>query len=208
MMLTDKASHCPYDNVILTDALTKRPYYPPILLSKLSNPFPLLTLNFPLMNYTSRETYQFLSQQTNDPIVERKTCKASGQPFPIFQSDLNFYDKLSPTFNGTKYLIPPPTICPEERAKRRFAFRNERKLYRRKCNFSGKEIISLYSPDKPFNVWDKNLWWSDQRSPLDYGRDFDFSQSFSENFRKLLLEIPLPALSNDNCVNSDYCNFS
>ena len=160
------------------------------------------------MHYTSRETYESISQQTNDPIVERKTCRVSGQPFPITQKDVEFYDKISPTFNGKKYPIPTPTLCPEERARRRFAFRNERKLYRRKCDFSGKEIISIYSPDKSLKVYDKHLWWSDQRSPLDYGRAYDFNQSFSENFRKLFMEIPWVALSNDNCVNSDYCNYS
>ena len=88
------------------------------------------------MPYTSRETYEFVAQKTNDPIVERKTCKISGQPFPIYQSDLDFYDKISPTFNGEKYQIPTPSLCPEEREKRRLAFRNERNLYRRKCDFS------------------------------------------------------------------------
>ncbi|MDR0606985.1 MAG: hypothetical protein LBG52_01230 [Candidatus Peribacteria bacterium] len=32
--------------------------------------------------YTSRETYDFISKQTNDPIVGWRTCKVSGQPFP------------------------------------------------------------------------------------------------------------------------------
>jgi hypothetical protein len=89
-----------------------------------------------MMPYTSRETYEFISHQTNDPIVEWKTCKASNQPFPITQKDLTFYEKISPTLNGKKYPIPTPTLCPEERERRRLAFRNERKLYRRKCDFS------------------------------------------------------------------------
>ncbi|MDR0606984.1 MAG: hypothetical protein LBG52_01220 [Candidatus Peribacteria bacterium] len=86
--------------------------------------------------YTSRETYDFISKQTNDPIVEWKTCKVSGQPFPIYQSDVDFYDKISPTFNGKKYQIPTPTLCPEERQRRRPIFRNERKLYKGKSALS------------------------------------------------------------------------
>jgi hypothetical protein len=50
------------------------------------------------LHYTSQEVYEFISKQTNDPIIERKVCKASGQEFPIYQSDLDFYDKVSPVF--------------------------------------------------------------------------------------------------------------
>jgi hypothetical protein len=78
-----------------------------------------------MTNYTSREVYDFISRQTSDPIVEWKTCKVSGQPFPIYQSDVEFYDKISPTFNGKKFAIPTPTLCPEERERRRMAWRNE-----------------------------------------------------------------------------------
>ena len=94
------------------------------------------------MHYTSKEVYEYISKQTNpaasdgagDPIVERKICKVSGQSFAIFKSDLEFYDKISPVFNGKKYLIPTPRLCPEERQRRRLMFRNERKLYRRNCD--------------------------------------------------------------------------
>lgn len=93
------------------------------------------------MNYTSREVYEFISKQTNpaasdgagDPIVERKTCTVSGQSFAIYQSDLDFYNKISPTFAGQKFQIPTPTLCPEERLRRRLLFKNERKLFRSTC---------------------------------------------------------------------------
>jgi hypothetical protein len=160
------------------------------------------------MHYTTREVYDFISRQTSDPIVEWKTCKVSGQPFPIYQSDLEFYDKISPTFNGVKYQIPTPTLCPEERERRRLAFRNERNLYRRTCDFSGKPIISIYSPDKPFKVYDQKIWRGDERNPLDYGKDYDFSKTFTENFKELMNAVPLPTLVNLNAENSEYCNWS
>ena len=71
-----------------------------------------------------RKVYEFISKQFNDPIVVWRTCKVSGQPFAIFQSDVDFYDKISPTFNGKKYAIPAPTLCPEERLRRRCVFKN------------------------------------------------------------------------------------
>jgi hypothetical protein len=111
----------------------------------------LLILNYKilLMYYTSRQVYEYISKQTNDPIVERKVCKISGAEFPIYKSDMEFYDKISPVFNGVKYSIPTPTLCPEERQRRRLVWRNQRKLYKRKCDASGKDVISTYSPNYP-----------------------------------------------------------
>ena len=91
-----------------------------------------------------KRVYEFISAQTNDPIVEWKTCTISGQPFAIFQSDLEFYDKISPTFNGEKFPMPTPTLSPKEREMRRLSRRNEWKLYRRKCDKTGTSIIAIY----------------------------------------------------------------
>jgi hypothetical protein len=119
-----------------------------------------------------KSVYEFISKQTNDPIVEWKTCPNDNQPFPIFQSDLDFYEKISPTFNGKKYPIPTPTLCPDCRQQRRLARKNERKLYKRTSDASGKSIISLYSPDKPYKVYTQEERWSDKRNAMDYAKDF------------------------------------
>jgi len=131
----------------------------------------------------------------------------AGTKFPIFQSDLDFYAKISPTFNGEKFQIPTPTLCPEERQRRRLMFRNERKLYRRTCDFSGKEIISMYSPDKDIKVYDLSIWWSDVRDAKEYGFDFDFTKTFTEQFESLIRVVPRFNLSNDDkSENSAYVN--
>ncbi|MEI8091018.1 MAG: hypothetical protein WCG98_01925 [bacterium] len=151
-----------------------------------------------------KKVYEFISEQSNDPIVEWKTCKVSKQEFPIFQSDLDFYDKISPVIGGQKYIIPTPTLCPEERQRRRWIFRNERKLYKRKCNATNENIISIYSPDTPYKVYNSAFWRSDKWDPLQYGRDFDFSKTFSEQFDALVKDVPLVALRNRESENSDY----
>ena len=153
-----------------------------------------------------KKVYEFISQKTNDPIVERRTCKVSGQPFAIFQSDKKFYDKISPVFNGVRYNIPRPTLCPEERERRRFVFRNERKLYHRKCDITGKNIISIYSEDKPYKVYAQEAWRSDAWDPMTYGRAFDFTKPFFQQFGELFREIPKIALYITDCTNSEYNN--
>jgi hypothetical protein len=155
------------------------------------------------MQYTSQEVYEYISKKTNDPIVEWKICLVSGQQFPIYKSDMEFYTKILPSFvnpsaltdtslsqGSTKFMIPTPTLCPEERQRRRLLFRNERKLYKRKCDYSGKDIISIYAPTSPYKVYDQKIWWSDVWDSMNYGREFDFSRSFAEQFKELMMKVP------------------
>ncbi|MDD3793950.1 MAG: hypothetical protein PHI37_04000 [Candidatus Gracilibacteria bacterium] len=146
----------------------------------------------------------------DEKIIEVKTCKHCNSSFEITDKDLEFYEKVSPIFQDRKYSIPIPQLCPDCRQQRRLSFRNERKLYKRKCDATGKDIISIYSPDKSFKVYHQEYWWSDKWDPMDYGRDFDFSRSFFEQFEELMKIIPYPNLITDNNINenSEYVNFS
>ena len=119
----------------------------------------------------------------------------------------------SPAIAGTPFqkgvfLIPPPTLCPDCRQQRRLAFRNERRLYKRKCDATGKDIISIYSPDKPYTVYHQDYWWSDAWDPMSYGREFDFRKSAMENFREIFDRIPKANLwIRPDMINCEYCNF-
>ena len=112
----------------------------------------------------------------DEHLVETRTCRFCHGEFPITDTDMTFYEKISPSFDGRKYLIPPPTLCPDCQQQRRLSFRNERKLYKRKCDATGKEIVSIYSPDKPHKVYHQEYWWSDKSDPMSYGKGFDFSR--------------------------------
>ena len=50
-----------------------------------------------------RSVYEFISKKTNDPIIEWRICKRTGEEFPIFQGDVEMLDKLSPVIGGEKY---------------------------------------------------------------------------------------------------------
>lgn len=138
----------------------------------------------------------------------RKTCKQCGTSFEITDDDLAFYDKLSPVFGGKKHAVPPPARCADCRLQRKLAWRNERFMYRRQCDFSGKEIVSMYPPDSPFKVYEQGVWWSDKWDALEYGRDFDFNRPFFEQFRELQLAVPRVALVNKQSENAHYTNHS
>ncbi len=136
-----------------------------------------------------------------------QSCKQCQANFTITDEDLVFYDKVSPVFNGVKCSIPAPVLCPDCRHQRRITFRNDRNMYQRKCDGTGKAIVSLYSPDKPYPVYENPYWWSDAWDECSYGRDFDFSKTFTEQFRELQLVVPRLSMIDDGVqsLNCQYC---
>lgn len=143
-----------------------------------------------------------------EKIIETKTCKHCATSFDITDKDRAFYDKISPVFDGKKFPIPTPQLCPECRLQRRLSFRHERKLYRRKCDFTGKEVVSIYSPESPYTVYEHAIRRSDQRDPLTYGREFDPEQSFFAQLGQLLRDVPRINLNgHDSNENSAYVNY-
>ena len=81
-------------------------------------------------------------------------------------------------------------------------------MYKRECDATGKSIISIYSPDKVQKVYSQDIWWSDSLDAMDYGRDFDFSRSFFEQYKELYQEVPSMHLYVDANENSDYVNWT
>ena len=138
----------------------------------------------------------------------QKTCTFSGTSFLVPDEDLQFYEDISPVFNGKKYLIPPPTLCPQARWQRRLAWRNDRAMYSRTCDKTGQHMLSIFSADKTFPVYENDVWWSDVWDPLDYGREIDFNQPFFEQFDDLQNAVPHPAMAilKPTMENSSYCN--
>ena len=71
-------------------------------------------------------------------------------------------------------------------------------------------MISMHHLSTPFPVYNITDWLGDEWDPKDYGRDFDFSRPFFEQFKEMCDEIPHfnsfvdPQLDQ----NSEYTNFS
>jgi hypothetical protein len=139
-------------------------------------------------------------------MAEQKICKQCQKEFTVEDEDLEFYKKISPIFDGEKFEIPSPTLCPQCRHMRRLSFRNDFNIYKSKSKLSQKNILSIYSPDKEFSVYANDEWWSDKWDPISYGQDYNFSRSFFEQFAELHKKVPRLNLYIDNlCEN---CNFS
>jgi hypothetical protein len=128
---------------------------------------------------------------------ETKQCQNCKNQFTIEPEDFAFYAKIK---------VPPPTFCPECRMVRRMTFRNERSLYKRKCDAPAhnEEIISIYHKDSPVKVYDQKYWWSDEWDPMEYGRDYDFNKPFFEQFYNLMRIMPMLTIVNMESINCDY----
>ncbi len=129
--------------------------------------------------------------------AETRQCQNCKQNFAIAPDDFSFYEKIR---------VPPPTFCPGCRMQRRLAYRNTHAFYKRKDSFSGKEMISMYSPDKNLTVIDRKAWWGDSWDPINYGINYDFTKSFFSQWKEFRDKFPLQNLQQTKSVNSEYCN--
>lgn len=135
-----------------------------------------------------------------------KQCQNCHKTYKVSDRDLDFYKQIK---------ISVPTFCSECREQRRLAWRNERNLYKRKCDLSGKEIVSVYSGDIKIKVYSEDAWWSDKWDGLEYGQDYNFNlpagrqgKSFFLQFKNLLSKVPRLALVHPGSENSDYTHCS
>jgi hypothetical protein len=129
--------------------------------------------------------------------METKTCKNCKESFIIEPDDFLFYERMK---------VPPPTWCPICRQKRRMLVRNFTTLYKRPSSKSGKSIISMYHEKQLFPVWSSEEWYADDWDAIDYGRDFDFSRPFFEQYKELLDTVPRYSLMVTNSPDCGYCN--
>ncbi len=139
--------------------------------------------------------------------MENKTCKQCSKDFVVEDDDIEFYKKISPMFAGKTFEIPAPTLCPDCREIRRELIRNERSLYRRNSDKSGKELISSFSPDKNLVVYSSDEWWADDWDGAEFGKEFNFNRPFFEQFHDLYKVVPKLALSNTNNENTEFGNY-
>ncbi|MES3031640.1 MAG: hypothetical protein V4699_00145 [Patescibacteria group bacterium] len=127
---------------------------------------------------------------------EIKNCQNCKKDFTIEPDDFGFYEKIK---------VPPPTFCPECRSVRRLVSANERVLYKRKCDFTGQDIFSMYDKDAVFPVYETAKWYSDEWDPYQYGMKYDFSRPFFEQFLELRNKVPKMALVRQGfSINSEY----
>ncbi|HAX65626.1 TPA: hypothetical protein DCX66_04125 [Candidatus Nomurabacteria bacterium] len=132
--------------------------------------------------------------------METKNCQQCKKSFEIESEDFDFYEKIG---------VPAPTFCPECRLIRRLTFRNDRTLYKRTCEMCNNDVISIYHPGGKTKIVCQKCWWGDDFDASKYGKDYDFSKPFFEQYKELMSEVPFMAnfvVDESRMVNSPYNN--
>lgn len=138
-----------------------------------------------------------------------RQCINCNKTFKIVPEDLEFYNRVSPVFKGKKYLIPPPTSCPECRLQMRLAIRNEKVLYNSVCGLCNKKMISQFPKESQYKVYCQKCWWQNKWDAEQYAQDYNFQESFFRQYKHLLVTVPKANLVNEEPTleNSDFVNF-
>lgn len=137
-----------------------------------------------------------------------RVCKSCEQNFTITDADIDFYQRVSPILKDQTFSILPPTFCPSCRADRRLATRNDYSLHNRHCSSCHKATISIYTEPKPYPVYCKDCWWSDQWDANNLGIEFNWNRNFFDQFTELRNKVPRLSLINRNAENSEYIHYA
>ncbi len=159
------------------------------------------------MYYTSEDTYELISKEVNDPIREWKNCTVSWMNFPIYESEKWFFASMGLLAEWVKHALPFPTLCPEERQRRRMARKNDHHYFRRTCDKTWESIISTYHSSLPWPVYSVKAWRSDAWDALQYAQEIQRDKSFFSQYKELHNKVPKIAMMNDNGVASENCEY-
>lgn len=89
------------------------------------------------------------------------------------------------------------------------AFRPAHSLYQSQCGLSGRSILTSMPPGQGYTVYAIDDWLSDGWDPLSFGRPYNFTRPFFDQFGELARSTPLPSVSSGHASieNCDFCNF-
>ena len=94
-----------------------------------------------------------------------------------------------------------PKMTPKERFSYLGAFWPQWNLHKRKCDKTGKSIISIFREDCAYPVWHRDEWIAHADPPA---AEFDFSRPFFEQAYELFKKCPIPHAFQSNNQNCEY----
>ncbi len=130
------------------------------------------------------------------PSSQTAICSVTGTPFAVSAHEMTLRAK----FGFGESL---PSMAPKYRFRLLGAFWPMWNLYQRKCDRTGKAIVSIFRPDCRHPVWQRDEWITHADPPY---QDFDFQRPFFEQAKELFPRCPLPhnfQSHNENCEYTD-----
>ena len=116
-------------------------------------------------------------------------CEITGHPFEVSDTERAYCEREG---------VPLARLSPAERWREMLIFPNRRHLF-------GTTAIP---PQSGFTIVDAGVWEGDEWEATDFGREYDFSRGFFEQFFELARLVPLPSLAGAGSTreNSDFVN--
>ncbi len=136
----------------------------------------------------------------------KQKCRITGKDFEVPEAELLHIKNMSTAFPGFELPLPLPTIHPLEQLRRMFSFTNYHNLHHEKSSFSGKPLISRYDSKLGTKLCTVDEFWSDKIDNLEFGRAYDFSRPFFEQWKELYHDCYMLPLNNFNAEGSLYVN--
>lgn len=135
-----------------------------------------------------------------------RKCRITGDRFTVSDAEQEHLRRMSEQNLFLKAALPLPTTKPGELARRYFVWGNLLTLFRSKSALSETSMLSRYNPEDGYNVVTIDEFWSDRVDNREFGRPYDFSRPFFEQFSELLRRVYHVPLSTIKCENSEYAN--
>lgn len=127
------------------------------------------------------------------------SCRECNTQFSVHPNDQKILDYFD---------APAPTLCATHSLQRRLAWRNERHLYKRTCELCKKDILAMYSPRSYVGVYCRECWYGDGWDPMVYGRDYDPTRPFFDQWFDLMKAVPqFNVWHHGENVNCEYANY-
>lgn len=138
--------------------------------------------------------------------VLQQICRVTGKPFEVSELEQELLQRAGTLHPMLKESFPLVDIHPLERLRMVFALSSTTSLYNAKSAISGQPQISRFDPALPYKICTYDEFFSDAVDNTLFGRDYDFSRPFFEQWHELTQAVYLCPLNNNNAVNSPYAN--
>ncbi|MCX6807988.1 MAG: hypothetical protein NTZ80_04315 [Patescibacteria group bacterium] len=125
----------------------------------------------------------------------RKICVQTGLEFTISDQEMNLRKKLN--------VAGEPETSPTFRLMQLGAFWQSWNLHHRKCDKTGRDIISVFRPDCPYPVWHKDEWIKNANPP---SIEFNQNQPVFDQMWGVFQKSPIAhnvGAGNENCEYTD-----
>ncbi len=127
------------------------------------------------------------------------SCRECGATFSVHPNDQKILDYFD---------APAPTLCATHSLQQRLAWRNERHLYKRTCELCKKDMLAMYSPRSYVTVYCRECWYGDGWDAMAYGRDYDPTRPFFDQWFDLMRVVPqFNVWHHGENANCEYTNY-